>query len=69
MRKEAGFEVMDRIHLSAKGNEKLIALMRKYEKELSGTVLADALCFGELKGYSRDWDINGEELSLSVEKR
>ena len=69
MRKEAGFEVMDRIRLSAKGNEKLIALMRKYEKELSGTVLADALCFGELKGYSRDWDINGEELSLSVEKR
>ena len=39
------------------------------EKELSGTVLADALCFGELKGYSRDWDINGEELSLSVEKQ
>ena len=68
MRKEAGFEVMDRIHLSAKGNEKLIALMQKYEKELSSTVLADMLSFGELKGYVKDWDINGENVSLSVEK-
>ena len=68
MRKEAGFEVMDRIHLSAKGNEKLIALMQKFEKELCKTVLADTLSFGELRGYVKDWDINGEELSLSVEK-
>ena len=69
MRKEAGFEVMDRIHLSAKGNEKLIALMQKFEKELCKTVLADTLSFGELRGYVKDWDINGEELSLSVEKQ
>ena len=68
MRKEAGFEVMDRIHLSAKGNEKLIALMKKFEKELCKTVLADVLSFEELKGYVKDWDINGETLSLSVEK-
>ena len=69
MRKEAGFEVMDRIHLSAKGNEKLIALMQKFEKELCKTVLANEIHFGDLKGYSKDWDINGEELSLSVEKQ
>ena len=68
MRKEAGFEVMDRIRLSAKGNEKLIALMQKFEKELCKTVLADALSFEELRGYVKDWDINGENVSLSVEK-
>ena len=42
--------------------------MKKFEKELCKTVLADALSFEELRGYVKDWDINGEELSLSVEK-
>ena len=68
MRKEAGFEVMDRIRLSARGNVKLIALMQKFEKELCKTVLADALSFEELRGYVKEWDINGENVSLSVEK-
>ena len=68
MRKEAGFEVTDRIRLFAKGNEKLISLMRKSEKELSTAVLAESLVFGECKGYEKDWDINGENVCLSVEK-
>ena len=68
MRKEAGFEVTDRIRLFAKGNEKLIPLMRKSEKELSAAVLAETLVFGECKGYEKDWDINGENICLSVEK-
>ena len=68
MRKEAGFEVTDRIRLFAKGNEKLISLMRKSEKELSAAVLAETLVFGECKGYEKDWDINGENVCLSVEK-
>ena len=68
MRKEAGFEVTDRIRLFAKGNEKLIPLMRKSEKELSTAVLAETLVFGECKGYEKDWDINGENICLSVEK-
>ena len=68
MRKEAGFEVTDRIRLFAKGNEKLISLMRKSEKELSIAVLAESLVFGECKGYEKDWDINGENVCLSVEK-
>ena len=68
MRKEAGFEVTDRIRLFAKGNEKLISLMRKSEKELSTAVLAESLIFGECKGYEKDWDINGENVCLSVEK-
>ena len=68
MRKEAGFEVTDRIRLFAKGNEKLISLMRKSEKELSTAVLAESLVFGECKGYEKDWDINGENICLSVEK-
>ena len=59
---------MDRIHLSAKGNEKLIALMQKFEKELCKTVLADVLSFEELKGYVKDWDINGENVRLAGEK-
>lgn len=68
MRKEAGFEVTDRIRLFAKGNEKLIPLMRKSEKELSTAVLAETLVFGECRGYEKDWDINGENICLSVEK-
>ena len=68
MRKEAGFEVTDRIRLFAKGNEKLIPLMRKSATELSTAVLAETLVFGECKGYEKDWDINGENICLSVEK-
>ena len=68
MRKEAGFEVMDRIVLSYEGNEKLAALLKRNEAEIRGEVLADALTAGA-KGYTKEWNINGETITLGVERK
>ncbi|MCR4673302.1 MAG: isoleucine--tRNA ligase [Lachnospiraceae bacterium] len=68
MRKEAGFEVMDHIHVYFSENEKLRAIAEKNSAEISREVLANGISFGEVKGYSKDWNINGEDVTLGVEK-
>ncbi len=69
MRKEAGFEVMDRITLYCAGNEKLSKLMKVYGAEIQNDVMAAGLCFGEAKGYTKEWNINGEIVTFGVEKQ
>jgi isoleucyl-tRNA synthetase len=69
MRKEAGFEVMDHITVSVKGNAKLEKLFADHEKEIAGEVLADEVRLDETIGYSKEWNINGESVTLGVEKR
>ena len=66
MRKENGFEVMDHITVYAAGNEKLIALMQKNEQTIRSIVLADAMVYGETAGFAKEWDINGEKITLAV---
>ncbi len=68
MRKEAGFEVMDRIRVSVKDNEKLTAIFRKYEQEILPDVMAGEAAYGAAAGYVKDWNINGEAVTLGVEK-
>ena len=69
MRKEAGFEVTDHITLCEKGNEKIRAIMADNAEVIQRDVLADEILFEEEKGYSKEWNINGENVQLSVEKR
>ncbi len=68
MRKEAGFEVMDRIKLYAKDNDKLIKIMTDHKDEICAEVLADDMILGEAKGYEKEWSINDEKVLLAVEK-
>ncbi|MBE6929251.1 MAG: isoleucine--tRNA ligase [Ruminococcaceae bacterium] len=68
MRKEAGFEVTDHIRIYAAGNDKIAALMQKYASELCDATLCDELQFAGMEGFSKDWDINGEAVTLGVEK-
>ena len=68
MRKEAGFEVMDHITLYVTGNDKLADLFAKNEAEVKSVVLADSLVFGSADGYVKDWDLNGENVTLGVKK-
>ena len=68
MRKEAGFEVMDHITVSIANNDKLIALIQKNEDTIKGDVLAESIVCGETKGYEKEWNINGEDVKLGVEK-
>ena len=68
MRKEAGFEVMDRIKVYAEGNEKLEKIMQDNKEAISGDVLADEFVFGSNGGYTKSWKINSEPVTLGVEK-
>ncbi len=68
MRKEAGFEVTDHITVYETGNEKLAGLLEKFTDEVKNGVLADGIVTGAVKGYTKEWDINGEHVTLGVEK-
>ena len=69
MRKEAGFEVMDRINVYAKDNARILEVLEKNKEEISGEVLAEEMRLGEMGGYEKTWSINGENVTLGVEKR
>ncbi len=69
MRKEAGFEVMDHIAVSYIADEKVTDIFNKYGEDMKSEVLADAICGGTLTGYQKEWNINGEKVSLAVEKQ
>ena len=68
MRKEAGFEVMDKIRVSVKDNDKIQTVMQKFEKDIQTDVMADEIVYGTAIGYSKEWNINGETVTLGVEK-
>ena len=67
MRKEAGFEVMDHIRLAVTGNDKLSAIVKKNAKEIGTEVLADDIA-QTLSGFEKEWNINGQTATFSVEK-
>ena len=68
MRKEAGFEVMNHIALYASGNERIAQILEKYGDEIKEDVLADSILEGQTGGYTKEWNINGETVTLGVEK-
>ena len=68
MRKEAGFEVMDRIRLYAKDNDRILQILSDHGDQIAADVLADEIRTGETAGYEKSWDINGEQVTLAVEK-
>ncbi len=68
MRKEADFQVMDHIVIYVKGNEKIAGIMQKNLRVIENDTLADALKIEEMNGYAKEWDINGERVTLGVEQ-
>ncbi len=68
MRKEAGFEVMDKITISVANNDKVAEIMKRNEETIFHDVLATDVQYGEVKGYTKNWNINGEKVDLGVEK-
>ena len=68
MRKEADFQVTDKILLSCRGNEKIETLLKKNKEEIQSEVLALDVKIGETTGYEKDWNINGENVTLGVER-
>ncbi len=68
MRKEAGFEVMDKIVVYAHGNDKIQDVMKAHEDEIKSEVLADEMVLGETDGYVKEWNINKEAVAMGVKK-
>ena len=69
MRKEAGFEVTDKICVSAKDNDKILQIMKANEEKIKAEVLADEMLLGETKGYEKEWNINKEKVKMGVSKQ
>ena len=68
MRKEAGFEVMDKIIVYAKDNDKIMDIMKANQDEIKREVLAENIILGEAEGYIKEWNINKEAVTLGVSK-
>ena len=68
MRKEAGFEVMDKITVFAKDNDKVINILNANADEIKSEVLATDIVTGSTDGYEKSWNINGEEVVMAVKK-
>jgi len=69
MRKEAGFEVMDKIAVSYTADAKAADVFARNKDTIQSEVLAVSLAADQLSGYSKEWNINGEKVTLSVEKK
>ena len=68
MRKEAGFEVMDHIAVYQDGNDRIAELVKANADEIKNEVMADHIHLGQMKGFVKEWNINGESVMLGVEK-
>ena len=68
MRKEAGFEVTDHIRVYQEGNDRIAGILNTYGETIRNEVLADEILTGQMGGYEKEWNINGENGKLGVEK-
>ena len=67
MRKDSGFEVMDRIRVAFSDNDAIMAIAKRNGAEICDETLADEISEGKL-AFSKQWNINGESVTVSVEK-
>lgn len=68
MRKEAGFEVTDKIVVYQAANEKIAGTFKDHTEEIKSEVLARDIVLGEIRGFAKEWNINGEIVTLGVER-
>ena len=68
MRKDSGFEVMDRIKVAFAGNATVAEIAERNAAEISDETLADALITDTTLSNAKEWNINGEVVTISVEK-
>ena len=66
MRKEADFNVTDRIVIYHMGNERIADIFDRFGKEICADTLADTIITGVMGGYTKEWDVNGETVTLGV---
>ncbi|NLO82442.1 MAG: isoleucine--tRNA ligase [Clostridiales bacterium] len=69
MRKEAGFEVQDRIHLYYFDNDRIGRIIERNKEEIAEEVLATQIAEGKADGYTKEWNINDERVTLTVVRK
>jgi len=68
MRKDCGFEVMDHIEIGVAQNEVIENIMRKYAEDICADTLCDSIVYGETGENEKNWNINGQNVMLSVKQ-
>ncbi|HIU74932.1 MAG TPA: isoleucine--tRNA ligase [Candidatus Pelethocola excrementipullorum] len=68
MRKEAGFEVMDKICVYVKDNQVTKEVVEKHKNQIASEVLAQEIILDQTEGYEKEWNINSEKVTLAVKK-
>ena len=68
MRKEAGFEVTDKIQISIDKNAKIAEIVDKNRQMIQNDVLCEQIVLDKAEGYVKEWNINGETVILGVQK-
>ncbi|HAB59778.1 MAG TPA: isoleucine--tRNA ligase, partial [Lachnospiraceae bacterium] len=68
MRKDAGFEVMDHIVVYQDGNDVIKEVIKKNADQIKSEVLAEEIHISTMSGFTKEWDLNGENTVLGVEK-
>ena len=69
MRKEAGFDVTDHIALTYQANERVAGVFARFADAIGADTLADSVAASAPQGYVKEWDINGETVTMGVEKK
>ena len=69
MRKEADFEVMDHIKVSIVDNDKVAGIVMNNKEKIAGKVLADDIVSGDTLAVSKEWNVNGEQVTICIEKQ
>ncbi len=67
-RKEAGFEVTDHIRISFAEGDDVMEIVKRNEESIMKETLGDSISYGELTGYAKQWDINGKDVTIALEK-
>jgi isoleucyl-tRNA synthetase len=68
MRKDVGFEVIDHIIISVQNNDKIANIVAKNTAQIQSIVLADFVVNDDLDGFTKEWNLNGEDVVLTVKK-
>ncbi len=69
MRKDSGFEVMDHIKVYINGNDRVADVVKKNEEAISVKVLADEIVYGADCDGAKEWNVNGEDVTIGVQKQ
>ncbi len=68
MRKDSGFEVMDHIAIGISGNPAVADILKRNEAAVKADTLADEVLYDTVTEHEKEWNLNGETVTLSVKK-